>query len=131
MTPMGSRIVSAKPLRFSLGRVSPSIRLASPALTPLGRTAITLTGAAVASSAVALAQIVAGAAAPVDYRSFGAVSYTHLDVYKRQIQMRLQFTQVDFNNLIKIFFRVCVNFCISGQVFLYSIRRICHFCTAG
>lgn len=45
---------------------------AFPALSPLGRTAITLTGAAVASSAVALAQIVTGASAPVDYSSFGA-----------------------------------------------------------
>lgn len=44
---------------------------AFPALSPLGRTAITLAGAAVASSAVAIAQIAIGAAPAIDYSSFG------------------------------------------------------------
>ena len=50
---------------------------------------------------------------------------------ERTIKVWFQFTQVDFNDFIKILFGIGIYFSITGQVFFDGIGSLRHFCTTG
>ena len=75
----GALMILASTICFAIG--SRLTVTAFPALTPLGRTAITLVGAAVASLAVAAVAIIFGLSAPPDFALMGGREWAALGIF--------------------------------------------------